>query len=354
MAGSAFRQVPGVFDTNYALIQEQQAANTSGGASTSGSWQTRVLNTIASDLAGIVTSLSSNQFKLQAGTYIIRATAPAANCNRHKLRIRNITDGTTALVGVSEYAGLVGGADTGIEAGVVGKITITSAKTFELQYQVQSAQSSYGLGLASNFGEIEVYGEVEIWQVVGATVNAGNTVVATTVAGLGAGVDGKAGLVRAGSTPYDFMALTYDATYGKWVSGTTTIEPTGQPSGSTTSYADVSAPAGVPLPWRNLDAAGLKPQFRLTAGFSTNGVNAVFGALQAYADDTPGNYNTTQGSQFCVITTATNLGFQDSGWTDLPSPTVKDNLSVRVQWKQASSGSGTLVYAGIHIRWVSK
>ena len=43
-------------------------------------------------------------------------------------------------------------------------------------------------------------------------------VVATTVAGLGAGTAGAQGLLRIGASPYDFIALTYDTTYAKWVS----------------------------------------------------------------------------------------------------------------------------------------
>jgi hypothetical protein len=46
----------------------------------------------------------------------------------------------------------------------------------------------------------------------------GSVKVATTVAGLGTGVDGEAGLIRGGSSPYDIVPVVYDATYGKWVS----------------------------------------------------------------------------------------------------------------------------------------
>lgn len=42
--------------------------------------------------------------------------------------------------------------------------------------------------------------------------------IATTVAGLGTPFDGMTGLLRLGSTPYEFLAVVYDATYGKFVS----------------------------------------------------------------------------------------------------------------------------------------
>lgn len=42
--------------------------------------------------------------------------------------------------------------------------------------------------------------------------------VATTIAGLGTPFDGMTGLLRLGSTPYNFVPLVYDGTLGKWVS----------------------------------------------------------------------------------------------------------------------------------------
>src|SRR3990167_6523753 len=51
--------------------------------------------------------------------------------------------------------------------------------------------------------------------------------VATTVAGLGTATDGKIGLIRAGSTPFDFVQVIYDATYAKWVSPVVASLPSG-------------------------------------------------------------------------------------------------------------------------------
>ena len=80
--------------TAYAVIADQKTSGTDGGTFTSGAWRTRDLNTEVTDVDNIV-SISSNQFTLQAGTYLIKARATAYDCDRHQLRLRNITDGTT-------------------------------------------------------------------------------------------------------------------------------------------------------------------------------------------------------------------------------------------------------------------
>ena len=56
--------------TSYAIIGDQKSSGTAGGALTSGDWRTHDLQTEFSDPDGIV-SISSNQFTLQAGTYLI-------------------------------------------------------------------------------------------------------------------------------------------------------------------------------------------------------------------------------------------------------------------------------------------
>lgn len=144
-----------------AFISDQKAAGTEGGGFTSGAFQTRDLNTLV-DPFGIV-SLSSNQFTLQAGTYRVRAKAPAysdaGSIDRHQCKIRNVTDSTDTLIGSSEYNGDGGNTTSSF---VEGLIVITSAKTFALQHRCGTTQATFGFGLASNFGVNEVYATVEI------------------------------------------------------------------------------------------------------------------------------------------------------------------------------------------------
>lgn len=150
----------GGLHTSYALLQYAVAAGTDGGSSTSGSYGTRALNTEAFDPDGIV-SLSSNQFTLDSGTYFIRARAFFYNSQRVKLKIRNITDSSDAILGMASY---MWASDTGDIIPLTGRMTIAGTKTFELQYRVQNSQATNGLGVASNWSDTEIHAEVEIWR----------------------------------------------------------------------------------------------------------------------------------------------------------------------------------------------
>jgi hypothetical protein len=151
-----------------ATISDVKASGTAGGTATSGSYQTRTLNTL-SDPTGIVTSLSSNQFTLPAGEYFIEGTAPAYWCEQHKTKIRNITDSTDAILGSSEYIRSAGGAANSAQSSTrssfSGTITISSSKAFELQHRVSLTVASEGYGVASSFGESEVYSILKITKV---------------------------------------------------------------------------------------------------------------------------------------------------------------------------------------------
>jgi hypothetical protein len=146
--------------TSLIVMREEQAQNTSGGTFTSGAWRTRTLNVEASD-ADNHASLSANQITLDAGTYRLRASASALAVGAHQTRWQNISDGTTTLVGTTEFA------DTGAQAQtrsiVAGRFTISTSKTFELQHQCGTTRSSDGFGAAGNFAT-EVYAEVELWR----------------------------------------------------------------------------------------------------------------------------------------------------------------------------------------------
>lgn len=147
----------GLYDA-YAYIRDEKTANTAAGSFTSGAWRTRELNT-STDPASIV-SLSSNQFTLQAGAYFIVARAPCLSVSAHKTRIRNITDSTTPISGSSDNSGSAAGGTSF----AIGRIVIASAKVFEFQHQCQTTKTTDGLGFPSNFGEVEVYAQVQIYR----------------------------------------------------------------------------------------------------------------------------------------------------------------------------------------------
>jgi len=147
---------------SYALICDQKATNTAGGSSSTGAFNTRDLNTELSDSDGIVT-IGSNQFTLQAGSYLIKANAPSHKGLRHQILIWNATDSSIVAVGTSEYANATDPSDT--RSFAIGRTTISGAKAFEIRHRCENAQSGNGLGVESNYDTLaSIYTIVEIYK----------------------------------------------------------------------------------------------------------------------------------------------------------------------------------------------
>lgn len=145
--------------TLQAHFVDQKPNGTAGGASVAG-WQTRVLNTtVTNSIPGVV--LAANQITLPAGTFDISATAPAYRAGRTKSRIRNITSGTTLLVGDSDYN--LSAADSAISfCRVVGRITLAGSTVIALQHFFTTTNPAIGLGVETSSGEVEIYAEILI------------------------------------------------------------------------------------------------------------------------------------------------------------------------------------------------
>ena len=150
---------------SYAIIADQKSANTLAGTFTSGAWRTRDLNTEVADADGIV-SISSNQFILQAGTYLLIARAPAYHVSRHQLRLQNITDSSSVEYGMGQYT--YTSDDVQTFDILITRFTISGAKTFELQHRCESSHSNDGLGVSQGgtwtipneqYAVIEIYKE---------------------------------------------------------------------------------------------------------------------------------------------------------------------------------------------------
>jgi hypothetical protein len=141
------------------LLQDQKTQNTAGGTFTSGAWQTRTLNTEVVDTGGNC-SLSSNQFTLSAGTYRIRAWAPGAQCDRHQIRLQNVTAGTTLITGKSSFTAATGNNDQN-DAYLSGRFTVAASQALEIQHRGNTTANTVGFGVAANF-TTEIYTHVEI------------------------------------------------------------------------------------------------------------------------------------------------------------------------------------------------
>lgn len=149
--------VGGALDLIY--VRDQKSSGQAGGAAAAATWNVRTLNTVTvNTISGA--SLASNRVTLPAGTYRIRARAPAYLVGRHKLRLRNITAGSTAAVGSSAYADATTGAAV-TDSVLLARITLASTTELELQHFTTSARATHGLGIEVSSSEVEVY--TEMW-----------------------------------------------------------------------------------------------------------------------------------------------------------------------------------------------
>ena len=128
-----------------AIIADVKAYNVNGGTFTQDAFRIRDLNTEIDDPSDIVT-LASNQFTLQAGTYLIEWSAPAFAVNQHYSRLWNDTDSATVAEGTAPFSSLSSG---GWNASTGATIqTISGAKAFEIQHRCQTTKATIGFGLA--------------------------------------------------------------------------------------------------------------------------------------------------------------------------------------------------------------
>lgn len=147
-----------------AWIKDIKPNQTEGGTFTSGAYQVRTLNTLENPQSVTWVSLNANQFTLQPGVYKIKASVPAHNVNRHKAKLRNISDASDALIGTSQQNTTT--SPTTTDSIIIGTLTITSPKVYEIQHRCQTTGTTNGFGSASNWvGENEVYTVVEIEKV---------------------------------------------------------------------------------------------------------------------------------------------------------------------------------------------
>jgi hypothetical protein len=154
--------VGGKFESALLHVRDEKATTTNGGTFTSGAWQTRTLNTVmTNEISGA--SLASNQITLPSGTYYINAVAVCLTVSNHKLKLRNITDSSDVLIGLTNYADPTG--SVGNNAHVTGRFTIASSKVFEIQHRSSSTTNINGFGTNAGFSTVEVYADTQIWKV---------------------------------------------------------------------------------------------------------------------------------------------------------------------------------------------
>ena len=152
---------PALFES-YAIIADQKAAFTDAGTFSSGAWRTRDLNTEIADPDGIV-SISSNQFTLTAGTYLIKWSCPAYNVYRHLSRLQDITNSVTRGYGTSMFAY---SPDNGNNHSLgLARVSPTGSTVYQIQHHCTVTGPGNGFGVSSeidtnHYTLVEIYKEV--------------------------------------------------------------------------------------------------------------------------------------------------------------------------------------------------
>lgn len=161
-SGNIQWEVKSSLGISVANIWEQQVQNTDAGSS-DGTDQTRVLNQSA-DLDSIITSLTGNQFTLQAGKYAVQGVVPGNDTGNFTSWLYNVTDATIAVKGTSVY---FGSSDTETHWSTIsGSFEITDQKIFEIRFRSELSKASHGLGRAADItGQVEVYTQLQVTKI---------------------------------------------------------------------------------------------------------------------------------------------------------------------------------------------
>ena len=147
---------------SYAIVAEIRSGGSDGGTLTANTWMTRAINTEIADPDGIV-SISSNQFTLQAGTYLIEWSAPAWRCDRHVTRLYDVTNSAARGNATLEFSQDSGSYTQSSSRGFA-RVTISGATVYKLETKGNVTRANDGLGLDPNNLASCIYAMAKIYK----------------------------------------------------------------------------------------------------------------------------------------------------------------------------------------------
>ena len=140
----------------YYTAYDSKTSGTNGGSSTKGAWNTRTLNTLASH-DGDNVSLATNQVTLQPGSWYLEGSSPGYKTADFQIRLFDVTNNVVLKTGTSRGQESTKGAKNSQATSKVSHaFTITTANVYCIEQRVSDSRKSYGLGIATGFGE-EIY-----------------------------------------------------------------------------------------------------------------------------------------------------------------------------------------------------
>ena len=149
--------------SGYALMEEAIEHGATAHTKTAGNWYKKQLSRISFDPQNIIVSLSSDQFTLAAGTYVIKWVHLLERCDEGITRLYDVTNSTSKKVSLVGFAQDGGNYAMVISRGIA-RVTISGNTTYEYQYFVNSANSIIVGPASGNNTEEEIFGQVEVWK----------------------------------------------------------------------------------------------------------------------------------------------------------------------------------------------
>ena len=147
----------------YALMEEAIEHGATAHTKTANNWYTKQLTRISFDPQSIIVSLSSNEFTLAAGTYVIKWVHLLERCDEGITRLYDVTNSTSKKVSLVGFAQDNGNYAMVYSRGIT-RVTISGNTTYKYQYFVENANSIlYGPNSGNNTEE-EIFGQVEVWK----------------------------------------------------------------------------------------------------------------------------------------------------------------------------------------------
>lgn len=194
---------------------------------------------------------------------------------------------------------------------------------------------------------------------------AGGGAVVVTAISSAAKTAGAQALVKAGTTPFDSILMTFDTGYNKWVSApyqycsvftlfTVSASATAWGLCPTRSGGAILGIAGAPMiPYATPLAAGLTLQARITTvmNIATSGTATVDMTTQTVSLN--GDYNAGVNATGMTLTTtsASNVA-KDTGWIDLSPGATADFVILEPNVKSSSGNTVSLTSPSCWWRWV--
>ena len=149
--------------SGYALMEEAIEHGATAHTKTAGDWYTKQLTRISFDPQSIIVSLSSNEFTLAAGTYVIKWVHLLERCDEGITRLYDVTNSTSKKVSLVGFAQDSGNYAMVYSRGIT-RVTISGNTTYKYQYFVESANSILYGPADSDYTEEEIFGQVEVWK----------------------------------------------------------------------------------------------------------------------------------------------------------------------------------------------